>query len=187
MKSLRAALVLLLFFTVLCGLVYPLVMTGLAQVVMPEQANGRTVGAVGQVFTQPGYFHGRPSATTPPYNAEASTGTNHGPTNPAFLDAVKQRVEAVRAENPGKEGPVPVDLVTASGSGLDPHLSVAGAKYQVARVAKARGLSESEVEQQVDAHTEGRWLGLFGEPRVNVVRLNLALGPPSVAAPSAGP
>ena len=183
MKSFRAALVLLLFFTVLCGVVYPLVLTGLAQGLMPERANGRTVGAVGQVFTQPGAFHGRPSATTPPYDAEASSGSNLGPANPAFLDAVRQRVAALRAENPGQEGPVPADLVTASGSGLDPDISVAGAKYQVARVAKARGLPPSAVEKLVDEHTEGRWLGLFGEPHVNVVRLNLALGPLAARPP----
>ncbi|GMU63205.1 MAG: potassium-transporting ATPase KdpC subunit [Myxococcaceae bacterium] len=178
MKSLRPGVVLLLFFTVLCGLVYPLLITGLGQLLVPEQASARTIGAVGQLFTHPGYFHGRPSGTTPPYNAEASSGVNHGPTNPAFLDAVRQRVATVRAQNPGQDGAVPADLVTASGSGLDPHLSVAGAKYQVARVARARGRSAAEVNRLVDANTEGRWLGIFGEPRVNVVRLNVALGPP---------
>lgn len=177
MKTLRPAVTLALAFTLACGLAYPLLVTGLAQVSMPERASGRVVGAVGQPFTAPGFFHARPSATTPPYDATSSAGSNQGPTNPAFLDAVKQRVAQVRAENPAMTGPVPADLVTASASGLDPDVSVAGAKYQVARVASARGLDPAALEKLVDEHVEGRWLGIFGEPHVNVVRLNLALGP----------
>jgi K+-transporting ATPase ATPase C chain len=177
----RPALVLTLVFTALTGLAYPLAMTGLAQLLFPSQANARGVGAVGQTFAGPALFHGRPSATTPPYNAESSTGSNLGPTNPAFLDGVKARVSEVRAANVQQAGPVPADLVTASGSGLDPHISVAAARYQLPRVQAASGRSAAELSALIDAHTEGRWLGIFGEPRVNVVALNTALLRPAPA------
>src|SRR5215470_10487677 len=181
----RPALMLLVIFSVVTGLAYPAVVTGIAQLVFPHQANGslivkdgKTVGSalIGQPFDDPKYFWGRPSATSPfPYNAAASSGSNQGPTNPALYEAVKGRVEALRAADPGNTAPVPVDLVTASGSGLDPHISPAAALYQASRVAKARKLDPERVVQLVAQHTEGRWLGLLGEPRVNVLALNLAL------------
>lgn len=184
-KLLRQAFVLLLLMTVITGVLYPLAATGLAQLLFPRQANGSLivkdgtpVGSVliGQSFTEPKYFWGRPSATAPnPYNASASSGSNLGPTNPALTEAVKQRIAALRAADPGNHAPVPVDLVTASGSGLDPEISPAAAQYQLARVARARGLSPARVQALVNACTRGRQLGLLGEPRVNVLQLNLAL------------
>ena len=184
----RPALVLFVLLSLLTGLLYPLFVTGVAQAVFPDQANGslvrhqgQTVGStlIGQAFTQPGHFWGRPSATSPePYNAGASGGSNLGPTNPVLAEAVKARIDALRAADPGHTAPVPVDLVTASASGLDPHISEAAARYQVARVARARGLSPDAVNALVDRHTEGVWFGFLGEPRVNVLALNLALDAP---------
>jgi potassium-transporting ATPase KdpC subunit len=183
--SLRSALTLFALLTVLTGIVYPLIVTGLAQLVFPGRAagslvmrDGHAVGSalIGQSFSDPGHFWGRPSATTPqPYNAVGSTGSNLGPLNPALPDAVKERVQALRAADPGNSAPVPIDLVTASGSGLDPEISVAAASYQAARVARARGLTEPRVRALIAAHAEGRLLGVLGEPRVNVLELNLAL------------
>src|SRR6185369_12834725 len=184
-KQLKPAFLMLLLLTLLTGVVYPLVVTGISQVAFPTRTNGslimrgdQAVGSslIGQPFDDPKYFWGRPSATSPfPYNAAASSGSNQGPTNPALYDAVKARVEALRAADPGNTAPVPVDLVTASGSGLDPHVSPAAALYQVGRVAKARKLDEAAVRRLVEQHTEGRQWGFLGEPRVNVLELNLAL------------
>ena len=185
LASLRPAVVLFLLLTALTGFIYPLVVTGLAQLLFPQQAagslvmrNGRALGSrlIGQSFSAPGYFWGRPSATTPqPYNGTASTGSNLGPLNPALLDAVKPRIAALRAADPGNDAPVPVDLVTASGSGLDPEISVAAADYQAPRIARARGLAPESVRALIAQHAEGRLLGVLGEPRVNVLELNLAL------------
>ena len=181
----RPAIVSLIVLSVVTGLAYPAIVTVVAQVVFPYQANGsmivkdgKAVGSalIGQPFDDPKYFWGRPSATSPfAYNAGSSSGSNLGPTNPALLDAVKGRVEALRAADQGNTALVPVDLVTASGSGLDPHISPAAALYQVGRVARARKLDETAVRQLVQRNTEGRQLGFLGEPRVNVLALNLAL------------
>jgi len=182
---LRPALVVFVALSALTGLLYPLAVTGAAQAVFPHEAagslvqrNGQAVGSssIGQNFTEPAHFWGRPSATAPmPYNATASGGSNRGPLNPALNDAVKARVEALRAADPGNLAPVPVDLVTASASGLDPHISVAAAQYQAARVARARHVPVASVNALVDKLTEKPLLGLLGEPRVNVLALNLAL------------
>ncbi len=182
---LRPALTSLILFTLITGVAYPLVVTGIAQVIFPFQANGslivkdgKVVGSalIGQPFDEPKYFWGRPSATSPfGYNAAASSGSNLSPTNPDLVKAVQGRVEALRAADPGNTAPVPVDLVTASGSGLDPHISPAAALYQVSRVARERKLAPDAVRALVERNTDGRFLGLLGEPRVNVLALNLAL------------
>jgi K+-transporting ATPase ATPase C chain len=181
----RSALVLLVALHVLLGIVYPVAVTGLAQALWPGKANGslivvdgKDIGSalIGQPFSAPGYFWSRPSGTSPvPYDGSASGGSNLGPTNPALLDLVRERVAALRAADPHEKGPIPADLVTASGSGLDPDISVAGALYQVPRVAAARGLPRDLVRGLVRAHAEGKTLGVLGEPRVNVLELNLAL------------
>jgi len=182
---LRAAIVSLVVLTVITGIVYPLIVTMIVQAVFPFQANGslivkdrKVVGStlIGQPFDDPRYFWSRPSATSPfADNAASSSGSNLSPTNPDLIRTVQARVDALRAADPGNTAPVPVDLVTASGSGLDPHISPAAARYQVPRVARARTLDPELVRQLVDRHTEGRFLGLLGEPRVNVLGLNLAL------------
>jgi K+-transporting ATPase ATPase C chain len=186
LRLLRPALTLFVGFTLVLGLVYPLLVTALAQVVFPWQANGsvlavagRPVGSalIGQSFSAPRYFWGRPSATSPqPYNGLASGGSNLGPTNPAELAAVKANVAALRHADPAEAGkPVPVDLVTASGSGLDADISLAAAQYQLARVAQARGLPPRAVQRLIDRYAHRPWFGLFGEPQVDVLALNLAL------------
>ena len=194
LREIRPALFLLVALTLITGLIYPLAMTGLAQVLFPTQANGsmimrdgKVIGSaqIGQQFNDDKYFHGRPSATnTPdpkdatktvdaPYNAANSGGSNLGPTNKALIDRVKGDVDKLKAENPGAQ--VPIDLVTTTGGGLDPHISPEAAFFQVPRVAKARNMPEDRVRQLVDQHIEGRTLGLLGEPRVNVLALNMAL------------
>lgn len=185
LSNIRPALVLLLVFTALCGFAYPLLVTGAAQAAFPKQANGslierdgKAIGSrlIGQPVSSPAYFWGRPSATGPfANNAQASSGSNLGPTNPALLEAVEARVKALREADPANQAAVPVDLVTASASGLDPDISPAAAHYQVARVARARGLEQDLVRRLVDEHVEPRLLGVLGEPRVNVLELNLAL------------
>lgn len=185
MSELRPALVSFLLLTVITGVVYPLAVTGVGQALFSEAANGslirdgdRLVGSrlIGQPFSNPKYFFGRPSATAPqPYNGAASSGSNQGPTNPALATAIAARVAALRALDPENRMPVPIDLVTASGSGLDPHISPAAAEYQVPRVARMRNRSEAEIRALVKGATEGRTFGILGEPRVNVLLLNLAL------------
>lgn len=182
---LRNALVMLLVMTGITGVIYPLVTGALAHVLFPRQAagslverDGKVVGSslMGQAFDAPGDFWGRPSATSPAaYNGAASGGSNLGPSNPALTDAVRKRIDALRQADPGNTAPVPVDLVTASASGLDPEISPAAADYQVARVARARGMDAAAVRALVSAHTQGRQLGVLGEPRVNVLALNMAL------------
>lgn len=184
-KHVLPAALLLAVFTILTGLLYPLAVTGIAQVVFPGRANGSLImqdgkargsALIGQNFTQPRYFWSRPSATSPyPYNAGSSAGSNLGPTNPALQQRVAARVKALRESDPENTTPIPVDLVTASASGLDPDISVAAAQWQVHRVAKARGLAENQVRTMVSRFTERRQFGVLGEPRVNVLRLNLAL------------
>ena len=180
--QLRAAIVVFVALSIITGIVYPLAITGIAQTLFSHQANGSLivegdtiVGSelIGQTFDEPKYFWGRPSAIG--YNAAASSGSNLGPTNPALLDAVKGRVETLQKADPDNKAPVPVDLVTASGSGLDPHISPAAAEYQVSRVARARGLEESAIRHAVSEHTQSRTFGVLGEPRVNVLLLNRAL------------
>jgi K+-transporting ATPase ATPase C chain len=194
LREIRPAIVLVIALTLITGLVYPLVMTGIAGLLFPNQAqgslvevDGKVVGSslIGQEFTSDKYFHGRPSATTAPdpndstktvpapYNAANSGGSNLGPTNKALVDRVKADVDKLKQENPSAQ--VPIDLVTTTGSGLDPHISPEGALFQVPRVAKARNMSEDQVRQLVNDHVEGRFLGLLGEPRVNVLALNMAL------------
>jgi potassium-transporting ATPase KdpC subunit len=184
-NQLKSGLILLMLFTLLTGLLYPFLITGIAQGIFPRQANGSliikngvVVGSqlIGQYFDKPGYFWGRPSVTTPlPYNAAASTGSNLGPSNSALQDAVRARIAALHTVDPGNTQPIPIDLVTASASGLDPDISVAAALYQVARVARTRGLPETIVRTLVADHIEKRLFGILGEPRVNVLELNLAL------------
>lgn len=192
LRQFRPAIVLTLLLTLLLGIVYPLVTTGVAQTIFPFQANGsivtvngKQIGSqlIGQYWTQPQYFHGRPSATvnlqgTPaPYDAQNSGGSNLGPTNKQLVTTVQQRIAALKKDNPDVPAgtPIPTDLVEASASGLDPDISIAGAYYQIPRIAKARGLSQATVRKLVDQHVTGRFLGLFGEPYVNVLELNMAL------------
>ncbi|HUI99004.1 MAG TPA: potassium-transporting ATPase subunit KdpC [Usitatibacter sp.] len=185
LSQFRPAIVSFLLLSAITGIAYPLVVTGIAQLVFPRQANGslvvkdgKVVGSelIGQQFSDPKHFWGRPSATSPyPYNAASSSGSNLGPTNPALADAVAARVKALKDADPGNTLPVPVDLVTASASGLDPDISIAAADYQVSRVAKARGLDPAKVRELVKKHTRGRQWGFLGEPRVNVLELNLDL------------
>jgi K+-transporting ATPase ATPase C chain len=185
LSQLRPSVMILVVLSVLTGLIYPAALTGIAQLIFPAQANGslivqdgQVIGSelIGQPFADPKYFWGRLSATAPfPYNAAASSGSNLGPSNPALEEAAQARVDALHAADPGNRMPIPVDLATTSASGLDPHISIAAALYQVPRVAREGGLSETQVRQLVAEYTEGRLLGFLGEPRVNVLQLNLAL------------
>jgi K+-transporting ATPase ATPase C chain len=185
LKHIKPALLLFVFMTLLTGVLYPLAVTGIAQLVFPKQANGSLLiengkvqgsALIGQAFTQDKYFWGRASATAPyPYNAAASSGSNLGPTNPALIEVVNARVKTLQAAAPANKTSVPVDLVTTSGSGLDPHISLAAADYQIKRVVKARKMDEAKLRELVNAHTETRQWFLFGEPRINVLQLNLAL------------
>lgn len=184
-SQLRPALTIFAALTLICGVLYPLAVTGIGRAAFPVQAggslverDGKAIGSslIGQAFTSPKYFWGRPSATTPmPNNAAGSGGANQGPINPAFLDAVKGRIAALKAADPGNSAAIPVDLVTASASGLDPEISVAAARYQAGRVAGARQISQEQVLALIARHTQPQWLGFFGETRVNVLALNLAL------------
>jgi K+-transporting ATPase ATPase C chain len=185
-RQFKSAVIFLAFFSVITGIFYPLVVTGIAQVAFHHQANGSLIRSndgkyigselIGQPFDSAGYFWSRPSATTPfPYNAASSSGSNYGPLNPALLDTVQNRIKALKGADPNNTQPIPVDLVTDSASGLDPHISIAAALYQVPRVARERGLSETQVVALVDRFTQGRQLGILGEPRVNVLLLNEAL------------
>jgi K+-transporting ATPase ATPase C chain len=195
-EQLKASLIMLAAFTLLTGIAYPLAITGLARLAFPGRAGGSLIrrgdvvigsALVGQPFEGPGRFWSRPSATGPmPYNAASSTGSNLGPMNSDLLAAVEERIARVRAAHPG-QGPVPIDLVTASSSGLDPHITPAGALYQVARVARERALPETEVRALVERRIEGRQLGMLGEPRVNVLLLNLALDSLAAARAPAPP
>ena len=185
LRQLRIGIVFLVLFAVLTGIIYPLVVTGIAQTAFSHQANGSLIvkdgnitgsELIGQSFSNPTYFWGRLSATaSSPYNAAASSGSNYGPLNPALRDAIQERIDALKAVDPGNTQPIPVDLVTSSASGLDPDISVAAALYQVPRVARYRGLTEEQVNSLVNRFTEGRQFGILGEPRVNVLNLNLAL------------
>ncbi|MCX6145146.1 MAG: potassium-transporting ATPase subunit KdpC [Ignavibacteriales bacterium] len=185
LKSLRTSIITIVLFTVLTGFIYPLLVTGIAQILFPGKANGsmlmkdgKVIGSqlIGQAFSSPKYFWSRPSATSPfAYNAGASTGSNYGPLNPALLEATAKRVKDLKDADPQNTRPLPVDLVTASGSGLDPHISVAAALYQVPRVARSRSVTEETIKSLVDRYTDGRQLGILGEPRVNVLKLNVAL------------
>ncbi len=182
---LRPAFVMLVLFTIATGLIYPLAVTAIVQAIFPKQANGslievdgQLVGSelIGQSFNDPRYFWGRPSATSPfPYSAAASSGSNLGPTNPVLGETILERIQALQLADPGNTQTIPVDLVTASGSGLDPHISLAAALYQIPRIVRERGISEERLNALVDDHTKGRQLGILGEPRVNVLLLNLAL------------
>lgn len=184
-RHIKPAILMLLFFTLLTGIAYPLAVTFCAQIVFHSQANGSLLGSneqplgselIGQSFSRPEYFWGRPSATLPaPYNGGASGGSNQGPTNPALADAVQARIKALRDADPSHSKAVPVDLVTASASGLDPHISPAAAAYQISRIAKARQMSPDNVRELVDHYTKARQWGVLGEPRINVLKLNLAL------------
>lgn len=184
-SMLRPAITLLIVMTAITGIAYPLAVTGVAKVLFPRQAagslivrDGKTVGShlIGQPFSDPGYFWSRPSATTPqPYNGLSSGGSNLGPLNPALTDAVEARIAALRAADPTNHAPIPVDLVTASASGLDPDISLAAAYYQAARIARLRHLGQPQVRALIAAHAKGRLLGVIGDPRVNVLELNLAL------------
>lgn len=184
-QSIRISVLLFVFLTLLLGVAYPALVTGILQSTFPRQAegslivkDGKTIGSalIGQNFTDPKYFWGRLSATSPaPYNAASSSGSNYGVNNQGLLDAVKGRAEALRKADPGNDAAIPVDLVTASGSGLDPHISVAAAEYQISRVAKARGMAYADLRSLVEDRVEGRFLGILGEPVVNVLTLNLAL------------
>lgn len=186
MKStIRPALVLFTVLTVICGVIYPYAIAGIGQLAFADQAegslvtsNGQTVGSslIGQSFSSPKYFWGRPSATGPmPNNATASGGSNQGPLNPALIDSVKGRIDALKAADPDNTAPIPVDLVTASGSGLDPEISIAAARYQANRIARARNISVEQVQALISRHSLPQFFGFFGEPRVNVLQLNLAL------------
>jgi len=185
LAQIRPAIVSFIVLTVITGILYPLLVTGIAQTVFHRQAegslittsNGKIVGStlIGQDFNDPKYFWGRVSATSPAYNASSSSGSNLGPSNPALLDEVKARITALKAVDPNNNAPIPVDLVTSSGSGLDPHISLAAASYQLSRVANARGLTQGAIQQIIDQNTQGRFLGILGEPVVNVLQVNLAL------------